>query len=265
MSISQRLNQIFASTIERPTILEADAAARYSFAKKYCKNKTVLDLGCGVGIGTAFIAENGAKKVLGVDYSESAIKIAGASQQFKKNKNISFMVGNGLELEKIHKKFDVIIAFEIVEHLPVNLVDEFLKQLHRKLNPNGVLLLSTPNELHTKYFLGKPHNPFHIKEYKLEEITQYIKHYFSHVTSYGIRCINEEHKKNREIIEKRFMYKISYVVGHFKFIRNILGFIPKGVKGNVTKENTLSSLSAKDYTTDKNIKESEGLFIIAKY
>ena len=165
MSIKDRLQKLKAQTVERPHRLEADVAARYTFAKKYCKNKKVLDIGCGFGLGTSIVGEV-ATNILGIDYSVEAIKNA------KKNKlkNVDFKTLDALKLSKITKKFDVILSFEIIEHLTFSQAQTFIRDMHKLLNKNGILLLTTPNGLLTKFFLGRPHNPYHIKEYKPGEL-----------------------------------------------------------------------------------------------
>ena len=51
---------------------------RYAFAKEFVKDKTVLDLACGEGYGSAMLAEE-AEQVTGIDINECAIKHATAT------------------------------------------------------------------------------------------------------------------------------------------------------------------------------------------
>lgn len=39
------------------------------------ENKTILDLGCGIGEFSRYFAENGAKKVVGIDISKSFLNM----------------------------------------------------------------------------------------------------------------------------------------------------------------------------------------------
>ena len=48
---------------------------RYNLTKKYCKNKIVLDVGCGYGYGS-FILSKICKSIIGIDLSKKAIHIA---------------------------------------------------------------------------------------------------------------------------------------------------------------------------------------------
>ena len=62
---------------------------RYEFARPYCAGADVLDAGCGVGYGTAHLAEE-ARHVLGVDRSEEAIDYARGRYA---RANVEFRVG----------------------------------------------------------------------------------------------------------------------------------------------------------------------------
>ena len=258
MEIINKFKITSANTVERPKYMEADVLARYSAAKKYCKGKNVLDIGCGFGLGTNLIAENGALRVDGIDYSEGAI--LGASKS--KLKNTSFEVVDATKIRNIKKKYDVILAFEIIEHLPVELASKFVEDIRFLLKENGFLILSTPNGLHTKFFLGKPHNPYHVKEYKIEELKPMFKN-FKNVSLFGIRCVNKPFLAKQKEIEKTLNYRIAFIVGHFIFIKSMLSYIPRDLKRNFTKEDVLPSMKVADYKIDKDILKSEGLYVIA--
>jgi len=45
----------------------------------------------------------------------------------------------------VDEPFDVVFAFEVVEHLGIGELSEMLRQMARCLNPGGRLILSTPN------------------------------------------------------------------------------------------------------------------------
>lgn len=47
---------------------------RYVFASNFVKDKTVLDIVCGTGYGSSYLARKGAKRVLGGDISKKAIE-----------------------------------------------------------------------------------------------------------------------------------------------------------------------------------------------
>jgi 2-polyprenyl-3-methyl-5-hydroxy-6-metoxy-1,4-benzoquinol methylase len=70
----------------------------------------------------------------------------------------------------------VVTSFETLEHLHDR--GGFLSELKRVLKRSGALILSTPNAIYTRPVNGKPHNPFHVFEYKPEELRQELSKYF---------------------------------------------------------------------------------------
>lgn len=99
----------------------------------------VLDVGCGVGTLSLFLAAQGAKSVLGLDLSQRAISQAVIARNALKLKNLTFKVQ---QLKTRVGQFDLILASEIIEHLPDS--EDFIKTLSLNLKPGGWLVLTTP-------------------------------------------------------------------------------------------------------------------------
>ena len=148
--------------------------ARYIFAANFVKDKNVLDAGCGSGYGADFLASRGAKYVLGVDISSEAI--AYAQEHYRRN-NLEYLVMDVTNLRLDDKSFDVIVAFEVIEHLHDQ--EKFLAEVRRVLKDDGLLIISTPNR--EVYRLGLEANPFHTKEFNFEEFYQLLSRYFCSV------------------------------------------------------------------------------------
>ena len=125
---------------------------RYEFALPYCRGATVLDAGCGVGYGTAHLAQV-AERVVGVDVSHDAVSYARAHYA---GANVEFHVADVLELPFADDSFDVVCSFEIVEHVAD--AERFVTELARVLKPGGRLVLSTPRADDPNV---RPDNPFH--------------------------------------------------------------------------------------------------------
>jgi 2-polyprenyl-3-methyl-5-hydroxy-6-metoxy-1,4-benzoquinol methylase len=85
----------------------------YNFAKDFVKGKEVLDIGCGEGYGSSFMAGY-AKKVLGIDYNETVIDYA--RDKYSKP-GLNFLVLDINNLDTLDKKFDVICSFQNIEHI----------------------------------------------------------------------------------------------------------------------------------------------------
>lgn len=108
--------------------------------EKYCGvNAKVLDIGCGTGNVSLQLAGSG-HQVIGLDLSEESVKIAQTRNIFPNN--LRFMVRPAEELEGL-ESFDAIVLCEVIEHLyqPKPVLETAL----RLLNPNGVLIITTPN------------------------------------------------------------------------------------------------------------------------
>jgi SAM-dependent methyltransferase len=151
---------------------------RYEFALTYCADREVLDAGCGVGYGSALLAEH-ARSVVGVDRSAEAIEYARGRYA---QSNLEFRTADLLELDEAAESFDTVTSFEVLEH--VRDQERFLAGLARVLRPGGVLVLSTPHVAETT---DRPDNPFHERELSRADFTALLGRHFADVELYGQR------------------------------------------------------------------------------
>lgn len=89
---------------------------RYVFAMKYLKDKVVIDLGCGAGLGSWLYATV-AKKVYAVDYDVHALEEA-RSMPFPPGR-MEFLhldITNKDDLARLPDA-DVVVALEVLEHI----------------------------------------------------------------------------------------------------------------------------------------------------
>ena len=107
---------------------------------KNIKNLNILDLGCGGGLICEPLARLGAK-VTGVDFVKENIQAAKV-HAIENNLKITYLKQD-LENLNLKKKYDIIIIFEVIEHLKN--VSEFIKKIKLHLKKNGNLLISTIN------------------------------------------------------------------------------------------------------------------------
>ena len=149
---------------------------RYEFARPFCAGKDVLDAGCGVGYGTAYLAET-ARRVVGVDVDADAIEYA--RTRYGRD-NVEFVAGDLTELGFEDKSFDAVCAFEVIEHLDE--VDAFLVHAARVLRADGVFVVSTPRADETR---SEPENPYHRIEFSTGDFESTLERHFRTVDLYG--------------------------------------------------------------------------------
>jgi ubiquinone/menaquinone biosynthesis C-methylase UbiE len=159
---------------------------RYIFAAGLAENKVVLDVACGTGYGTCYMAEKGSGKVVGVDISAEAVDYA--RERFGKDNKASFVCANAIRLPFGDDAFDMIVSFETVEH--IRQCGKFLAECRRVLKGNGLLICSTPNRRIFSPKLAKPINTYHVKEFWPEEFYRLLRRYFADITFYGQCDVN---------------------------------------------------------------------------
>ena len=246
---------------ERPVRLTGDTLFRYEFASKFVKNKTVLDIGCGLGLGSNFLAKHGAKSVLGIDNSLKAINYA--KTKFV-GSNIKFMRWNALQLNELKTEYDVVVALEVIEHLPNDSYAKFIKQIAKVLKKKGICILSTPNKLTSSPNTKKPSNPYHTREFEPQELTKLFNLYTKR-NLYGLLCTNKNYLKYRNLSAKTLRKKLITYICSFKFIHLLLPYIPTGFKSIVTDKNNMPILTNSDFVVSRiNINKAEGLIMVSQ-
>ncbi len=111
---------------------------------------SVLDIGCGGGLLAEPIARMGAE-VVGVDASERNVKTA-AAHAAETGTPVTYRAATAEELAAEERRFDVVMAMEILEHVAD--VDLFLKSCAALLKPDGVLFFATLNRTPKSYALA---------------------------------------------------------------------------------------------------------------
>lgn len=206
---------------------------RYHWASNYVIDKKVLDLACGSGFGSFYLANKGkAKQVTAGDLSEKAIEYCKA-----KHSEISNLTFKQIDAENffLPENVDIIISFETIEHLknPSLLLQNCLKCL----NNNGIFLVSTPI---SKLPIDKaPNNPHHLIEWNLIEFSKTVQSFFT-IENIFIQPYIEYNTPStplyKKIISKinRYLYKTDI---------NFIDYSIIDTKNNLTKWQKLINLN----------------------
>lgn len=143
---------------------------RYNFCIRYCRNKKVLDIPCGVGWGTSLL--KGAASIVGIDISSEAIDYA---KKHYGKRDIEFYVGDMQSIPLKDDSINVIICLEGFEHVNKDIGLKFIDESKRVLTTEGLLIMTCPvlNEY------GKPTgNPYHLYEYPADELIEILNYNF---------------------------------------------------------------------------------------
>jgi 2-polyprenyl-3-methyl-5-hydroxy-6-metoxy-1,4-benzoquinol methylase len=138
---------------------------------------TVLDIACGDGRLAAYVAEAGARLVVGVDLSHVGLsvgRVRWSREQPESIQRAALVQGDGVLLPVAGEAFDIVIASEIIEHVDDPAV--FITEAARPLKQNGALIVTTPYRL-----TEKPLDPHHTREYFPGELETVMKRFFSDV------------------------------------------------------------------------------------
>jgi 2-polyprenyl-3-methyl-5-hydroxy-6-metoxy-1,4-benzoquinol methylase len=140
------------------------------------KKGKALDICCGAGTNTVYLAEKGFE-VTGIDISQKAIAYAKKKAQ-QANVKVDFRVQNFLELPFATAEFDFVFDMGCFHHVKVEDRPKFIKGVHCVLKNGGTYLLTC-----FSYKNGSAWNHFTKKQ-----ITDLFSHHFeideiSHISS----------------------------------------------------------------------------------
>lgn len=135
--------------------IEADHLARYRWACGFAEGRTVLDVGCGTGYGLSMLLEK-ARSAVGVDKFDQSHPAA--------------VVCDLREYEPA-ETFELITCFELIEHIED--APDLLRRMRGWLQPEGTLLISTPNRQVTAPD-GVVNNPYHVDEWTEAQFTRML-------------------------------------------------------------------------------------------
>lgn len=125
-------------------------SGRHGRTMKPFNGLSVVDIGCGGGLIAEPLARLGAA-VTGLDPSPDNIETARRHADAQ-GLAIDYVIGSSDELAARERRFDCVIALEVVEHVPD--VAAFVQSCAELAAPGGLIVLSTLNRTAKSFALG---------------------------------------------------------------------------------------------------------------
>src|SRR5260221_7918375 len=137
------INNEYYTDAERASDSYFDEIERHRYATHYHlpelfasmdgAGRTLLEIGCGIGVDSIQLAERGFT-VTAVDLTENALAVA---KQFASRRDISvdFRLGNAEGLDFPDQSFDAVYSFGVLHHTPD--IERSVAEVHRVLRPGG--------------------------------------------------------------------------------------------------------------------------------
>jgi len=130
------------------------------------KDKSILEIGCGTGRMTEFIADN-FQSVYAVDISEKMVAI-GMERLWKKS-NIVWSVNDGVNLPSV--RVDFVFSYIVFQHCSKEIVEANFKEIKKVLKKGGIAKVQVRGRVirQDKWYSGD--------WFTHDEIKRLVKHY----------------------------------------------------------------------------------------
>lgn len=250
---AERISQTDASD---NYVFQRSRLAYYRAAELVSGN--VLEIGTGSGYGIEIIAPR-AERFLTVDKTVPPCGIVPADS------NVTFRRMIVPPLEGIaSNSFDFVISFQVIEHIKDDRCA--IAEIYRVLKKGGKLIISTPNKS-----MSLTRNPWHVREYTLEEFRALLALNFDKIEQYGVDGndkVMRYYENNRRSVEAITRFDILKL--QYRLPRQILQ-IPYDIMNRRNRRKLLSmdndltaSIRMSDYRVVPVHKECFDLFYIAE-
>lgn len=228
----------------------------YYLAMPYVKGQ-LLELGCGEGRGVELLKPL-AESYLALDKIQEVIDNLKEKYPEVAFEQAVFPPFNSIK----ENSFDSIVSFQVIEHVKND--HGFLAEIHRVLKPGGIAVLTTPN---IKKTLTR--NPWHVREYTSQELTDLAKKYFEKVTMKGVggnAKVMEYYEQNKRSVEKitRFdIFNLQYKLPA-PLLRIPYDMLNRMNRNKLNTSNTglVAEITHDDYQIVDNADEALDLFVI---
>ena len=151
-----------ASPTERLLFLRHLFAYEHAIASASTRGLAV-DLASGSGYGVSMLAES-FKAVVAIDLADASLT------QLSSLPRTHRVRANAARIPLCDSSADLVIAFQLLEHVDVDTGAAVLREMRRVLRPGGIGFCTTPNA-NLRLLPGQePWNPYHVVEYRPDSI-----------------------------------------------------------------------------------------------
>jgi ubiquinone/menaquinone biosynthesis C-methylase UbiE len=189
---TERLSPDRARTVEE-SVIDAMHRFAYLMVEEYAEpSDRLLEIGFGEGYGSEIVAP-WVGEYVGVEVEPAAV--THAAEKYERL-NTSFVHYDGTTLPFGDASFDLVIAFQVIEHVPDP--EGFLHEARRVTPPGACVLIVTPNRNHRLQDGERPWNRYHLREYTAGELEAVMRKVFETVEMFGISgspAMNEIEKR----------------------------------------------------------------------
>lgn len=152
-----------------PDALIALHRAGYRDVESRIGSGVVVDIGCGVGFGSASLLRDD-RFVIGIDYDISA---AAAALDRWQGKGMRVIGADGAVLPLATNSVDWIVSSHVIEHFVEP--QHHVAEMARVLKPGGAALVLTPNAP------SDFENPFHVHPFGADQLQEMLDSHFDNV------------------------------------------------------------------------------------
>ncbi|MDA9637009.1 class I SAM-dependent methyltransferase [SAR86 cluster bacterium] len=172
--------------------------SRYKFVSKMLSGKKdVAEIGCGDGFGSRIVQQEVQNLTIS-DYDELFI------DDFKANAKKGWptnAISHDILKGPFNDRFDAIYSLDVLEHIPHELENIFLKNSCSSLNENGILIIGMPS-IESQQYASAASKDGHINCKSGDELKKAMSDYFKHVLIFSM---------NDEVVHTGFSKMAHYL------------------------------------------------------
>lgn len=184
-----------------------------------------LEIGCNLGVFIELVQSSSHLKFYGIEFNSQAVDFVRSRGKFMiESKSIEDNPFPGIQ-------FDCIIMFDVLEHIPDQI--QFIEVLRKRLNPQGMMLLSVPNakawsykllrlfkKLRGKEIFPTVEPPFHLYGYSCNNLKRIFEHHGFEMIFYEFGLMEHfdiQHETTQDI-SFNFNREIGNILSRTRFL-----------------------------------------------